>query len=362
MELQTQQQDAILQQKREAWGQMGVAVHQMEMQLQVEAQGYLRPLEVIPTKVEDLPDAESRLKEAKSGFTKIQDKRKEITSKFDAVAARLMQPEKSFADPIKVYSDAIIGLKRIAEDARKKQEMMQHEKNSCDTYFKTKRISIISELSQRVTDLVAKAYNHALNESTPLDRIEEYQKKCIDSVTVKSFQYTLPTFPTVYMTPDEVESVKAKYFPINVMDYVMDYSKQMHYKFSDYSIAIQNKEAALALAHKQQQEEKEKAEQIAQQQRMAAKIESASFEPVIEPVDVKALKHTYVVDMDETMESFLAIMAAFSANLHLCKKFLKVNKWFAFTAAQAATALGKAKIEDNNFAPAGITFKMIDKL
>jgi hypothetical protein len=41
---------------------------------------------------------------------------------------------------------------------------------------------------------------------------------------------------------------------------------------------------------------------------------------------------------------------------------LKVNKWFAFTPNQAATALAKVKCDDNNFAPAGIIFKEVDKL
>ena len=360
-ELQAQDQE-VLEQKKQAWGQMGVAVHQTEMQLQVEAQSYLTSLAVLPTTIEEIPGAEDKLSAAKKGLTAITNKRKEVTSKFDAVAARLMAPEKSFVDPIKVYSDAIIKLKKEDEANKAKLRNIDEEKNRCREFFQNKKIEVESGLNEKLIGMVSRCYEHALNENITMENLSMYLDKCADSVTVKSFPIDTPVFVNYHISADEVVSIRQQTFIIDQSSYPSLFGKMIESKFSDYEVAIGKKAAALALSQKQDQEKQAEIKQEAQQQTMANKIESAAFVPNVAPSETKALKHGYIVDMPETVESVLMIMAAFSANIQLCLKYLKVTKWFSFTAQQAATALGKVKCEDNSFQPSGIIFKQIDKL
>ncbi len=360
-ELQTQDQ-AVLEQKRTAWGQMGVAVHQTEMQLQVEAQSYLIPLEVLPTAIAEIQSAEEKLVAAKKGLTAITNRRKEVTTQFDAVTARLMAPEKSFAEPIKIYTDAIIKLKKEDEANKAKLRNIEDEKNRCRTFFQDNKIAIELQLENKLTELVAKCYSHALETNVSVENIKVYLDEVTKKLTVNSFAFKDVLFANNYISVDDVAQIKKEVFIINQESYVARFADLIDAKFSDYEIAFNNKAEALAQAQKADEAAKAQAATAAQHQTMANKIESASFVPNVAPSDTKALKHGYIVDMDETVESVLIIMAAFSANINLCLPFLKVNKWFSFTAQQAATALGKVKCADNSFQPAGINFKQIEKL
>jgi len=360
-ELQLQEQE-VLEQKKQAWGQMGIAVHQTEMQLQAEAQSYLTSLAVLPTSIEEIPGAEEKLSAAKKGLTSITNKRKKVTSKFDAVTARLMDPEKSFADPIKIYSDAIIKLKKEDEANKAKLRNIEEEKNRCRTFFQDNKIAIELSLENKLTELVAKCYSHALETNVSVENIKTYLDAVVNKLTVNSFAFKDVLFANNYISVDEVAKIKNEVFVINQESYVKRFADLIEAKFSDYEVASNNKAAALAQAKKADEEAKAQAATAAQQQTMANKIESAAFVPNVAPSETKALKHGYIVDMPETVESVLMIMAAFSANINLCLKYLKVSKWFSFTAQQAATALGKVKCEDNSFQPSGIIFKQIDKL
>jgi len=362
MELQlTTEQTQVIAQKRDAWAQMGEAVYRSELTLQIQAQAALTDI-VLPSTIEDVPSAEERLKSIKSAAAMIQNNRKAVTSKFDDVTARLMMPEKSFTEPIKMLSDAIIQVKKVYEVEQAKKQARFDEIKRCRDHYTNEKIRIESELSNKVNSLVARCYEHALNTNVSVADLPAYLKKAKAAVTSDQFTALARNFSYSILTQDEVMSVIQELFTVNQQAYAVQFANDIDAKFSDYAVAIANKEQALQLA---QEDEKRKADELAQQQRqqqIAAKLESAATPTSIEPVLTKALKQSYEVDMPDSLESVLAVMAAFSANIHLCLPKLKVTKWWSFTPLQAAASLSKVKSDDNAFAPAGITFKTVDKL
>ncbi len=357
----TQEQSQVIAQKREAWAQMGEAVYRSELQLQIQAQAALADIE-LPTTIEQVPVAEDRLKNIKSSLAAITNNRKAVTSKFDDVTARLMVPEKSFAEPIKMLSDAIIGVKQAYEAESKKKQARFDEIKRCQDHYRNEKIRVEAELAAKVNALVTRCYEHALNKDVKAADVVAYLNTAKASVTADQFPVQVRTFTPVILTAEECQAVCQDLAKIDQQQFADLFARDVDAKFSDYAVAIANKEQALQLAA---EEEKRKATEIGQQQQqqqVAAKLESAATSVNVEPVITKVLKKSYEVDMPDTVESILAVMGAFSANIHLCMPKLKVTKWWSFTPLQAAAALGKVKSDDNQFAPAGITFKVVSKL
>jgi len=357
----TQEQTQVIAQKREAWAQMGEAVYRSELTLQIQAQAALSDI-VLPSKIEDVPAAEDRLRSIKSSMAAITNNRKTITSKFDDVTARLMLPEKSFAEPIKMLSDAIINVKRDYEAEQSKKRARFDEIKRCQDHYRNEKIRIEAEMAAKVNNLVTRCYEHALNKDVKAADVVAYLNTAKASVTADQFPIQVRPFTPAILTAEECQAVCQDLAKIDQQYFADLFARDVDAKFSDYAVAIANKAQALQLAA---EEEKRKAVEIGQQQQqqqVAAKLESAATPSSVEPVITKALKQSFEVDMPETVESVLAVFGAFSANIHLCMPKLKVNKWWSFTPAQAAAALGKVKCDDNNFAPAGITFKVVEKL
>ena len=213
-----------------------------------------------------------------------------------------------------------------------------------------------------MNELVDRACTHALNTDVRPEAILEYKDKCFGSVTAARFEIKEQPFIPTKITSEESLQVWKKYFPIDVSPYVQSFRDGLAAKLSDYPVAFANKEQALKI---QQDEAKATADALAlkqQQSELASKMQQAAQPVSVEPVITKALKKSYEVDMPDSVESILQVMAAFSANIHLCMPKLKVTKWWSFTPLQAANALGKVKSDNNSFEVTGITFKEVDKL
>jgi hypothetical protein len=130
---------AIIEKKRSSWALMGEKIYKQELELQVRAQDALRKLEVLPATIDDVPAAETALKEVGILKRQIETDRKSITSKFDPVFERLMAPEKSFAVPMAAYVAAIIAIKK--EEERKAQE----RKNKTDELARIRQALITTQ-------------------------------------------------------------------------------------------------------------------------------------------------------------------------------------------------------------------------
>ena len=356
-------QSEIIDQKRQSWGQMGVVVYKQELQLQAEAQAIIHTI-AHPKTIEDVPAAELKLKEVKAAQKTIEGKRKEITGRFDDVVSRLMQPEKSFADPITKLSTSIIDIKKTYEAEQKKRQLVIDEAQRLRLYYSNESARVKSELLQKVNTLVSRCYEKALqDENVKPVNIEQYINVSKEAVKGQHFAFTITKFGITYEDNIQLNTdLFNEAMNIDLEYYSGEFKRQIDYKFSDYEVAYSNKALALAAAKKEEEENKKAIEEKKKSEELAAKLEATATPVHAAPLFTKALKKSYEVDMPETVESVLNIMAAFSANINKCLPKLKVNKWFAFTPGQAANVLGKLKSEDNSFHPDSITFKEVDKL
>lgn len=355
------EESEIIQKKRTAWGNLGVTVHETELLLQMRAQAAISRV-TMPANIAEVTEAESSLIELKAAQKQIEAERKGITSKLDDLAQRLMQPEKSLNEPITNLSNAIIGLKKEDERIQQIKMLKQQELSSLRERVKSYLAQKDFEFKTDINEKVTAAYQHALQKDIKPDDITEFINACLNKVGVVHFTIDRPGVTLKYVLPEEFELILEETFVFDPQAYLQLLGSELTDKFADYDVAYQNKQAALQLAEKEAAEKKAQLKSDLENQQIANKIEAASTPIVNEAPQVKALKKSYEVDMPDNMENAIKILSAFAANRFLCLPKLRVTKWFAFTPAQAATALAKVKCDDNNFQPSGIVFKEVDKL
>lgn len=346
--------------KRVQWGNMGVAVHQTEMQLQVQAQAIILALSTPPTEPSQVAEAESKYKALRADAVKLQNDRKEITSKIDAVTARLMEPEKSLTPAFLAYSEAIIKIKK-AEEARVAASMaIEDEKKAVREYISNGVAILEAKFKNMIAEKVGAAYAYALGEGNiSPEALDLYLVKCAAKLTAKDFPGQVTPLPIKHITQEEYLSIEKSL--VRPIDWLALYGEELKSRFKDYTIAFSNKEAALRIA-KEEAEAKAKADadELLNKQ-AAAKLEAVS-ESVTVSTDLKALKKVYKIQMEETPENAIRILSSVVANWKQCAPKIRVKKWFQFSVSNAIVALEGMKNEDNAFAPNGITFIETDKL
>jgi hypothetical protein len=347
-----------------AWLGMGLSVQKTEMQLQAIAQKALNDV-VLPVKFEEVTKAESKLIEIKKSKTECEELRKKITGTLDKLSKRLMEPEKSFEPKISELTSAIIKVKKDEEvrlsNVRKADEERARVKEIVLNLITNKDYEFKSFIDGRVS----LALQYALSDGNiSPDKLEEYIDICSKKYDEKKFALVFPGYSPTSITSAEVSDIVAANFKWDANFYVNLYREELKKKFVDYHVAFANKQAAIEAAQKEEADKQKALAEEKENKELSAKLEANAvpLETMQVTSNVRQLKKSYEVDMPETFDSAMAILAAMIANKEKCLTKLKVNKWFAFTPAQAATALSKVKCDDNNFAPAGINFKEVAKL
>lgn len=352
----------MLAEKREAWGEMGVLVYESELELSARAQSAIMKIKY-PDSFEELTKAEGLLKEVNSARIQLEADRKEITGKFDAVTARLMQPEKQLIEAHAKFKAKIVEVKELKEKADRTKQLHDNEvkmvKQHILTYCAEANLAYHSQINKQV----AKAYEWALENNVEPEGLVSYLKPVKDKFTLATFTPPAPTFKVEFLDLTEVNLLLDENYRIDTAGYLKTYHDQLDEKFSDYAVAYMNKKDALALSIKEAAEAQAKLEAEKSNAELAAKI-AASSEPIQMNVGpaVKALKKSYEVEMEETQFNAMKIIQAYAANMVECDKYLNISKWFSVTPKQMATALAKVKNTDERFQPEGIVFKEVSKL
>lgn len=360
----TNEQNKTLADKRSAWANLGAAIYKLDLELQASAQQLIGKL-IYPTDIKQVEEAEKALKEVKSERIKLENRRKEITNPVNERMSELMASEKSLTDPIAKAESAIISIKkaeqeRIDSEKKRQNQIIQLTEFCKLTFEKAKNEHVLY-----INDVCTKSYLNALNKgilpenvlSMIDDFINSFQKEKFYTPVINVFNYDK-------IKVEEAEEIVNRYKTIvNADELYKLLCDEIRKKFSDYEVAFLNKEEAAKKANEEDAAKKAEVENQNKMAEIASKISaSAEHQQPVVTNNVKALKSVYKVDMPETVESVLLIMAAFSGNIDKCLPKLKVNKWFAFTPLQAATCLEKIKNDDENFNPQGIIFKSHDKL
>lgn len=353
----------IIEQKGEAWRTMGKAIHNTEMQLQSMAQATLLKT-TNPETVEDVVMAEMVLADMKKDATMIQFERKKITSKFDEVSARLMQPEKSLIEPIAKLQNQIIAIKKSDEVRVAKEQAKIQEKKFLTEFVVKETAQLDSKFKTFIADKVKTAYEFALGKGDiKFENVDGYIAKVLARITIADFTNTIKPPSLIYITVDEFNSILADHCNLETTpeDYVKLFETDLCARFSDYSIAVNNKQQALEIAEKEAADKALKQKEELSNKEAAASLASLSVSSVVSQ-EFKPLKQAWEISMEENPENAIKILAAVVGNWAKASARIGVKKWFQFSVQNAITCLEKLKNEDETFAPQGIVFKTYDKL
>jgi hypothetical protein len=354
--------EEILASKGAAWAAYGENLTNEEYTLQLMAHKAVSTL-TDPTSVEQIPQAENALKILSAAHSAISEKRKEITRVFDELTTRLMEPEKSVKERGEKLKGAVIALKRVLEEqnaAKSRQdqllkdyrELCQRKKAEWVLGFKTNSARIISSMYQELLALGA-----------TVDQANAAVTEKIAKVKAVAKPVIAP--PATALAIEQSTQISSQELNIDVeFSTLLDaFANDLTRQFADYAVALTNKNEAIQKAQSEEAAKKAKAEEEKRNSDTAAKITAQSQALVPEQtVATKNLKRGYEVDMPETLESAVAIMGAFVANVDKCLPHLRVAKWMSLTVKQMANPLGKVKSEDEHFQPVGIVFKETEKL
>lgn len=357
--------DEVVQKKRVAYANLGETIHRAEMTLQANIQLALKLLAVHPTKIEDINEAEAKLKEFISCRVQISAQRKVISGMFSPVLDRLINYEKQLTDPETAFKNELVELKKKHEEEEFKKQRLEAARKNLLLFIKNKLTEHDMTCRSLIAKKVGELYKEALEtlDINP-DNIAPFIEQAKTMLGVLDFNLEKPTPSSEVLLKEEVTKTINDNWNLNPHAYVTVFQEALEQKFFDYSVAYQNKVAALELAAKEEAENQKKLEDQKKDAEVANSLEanSTTLFPTSVGHPVKALKKSFAIDMPETSESAFKIIAHFIANKQKCMAKMKVQKWFSITPAQMAAQLARLKNEDNAMELEGIVFKEVESL
>lgn len=358
------QNSEIIIQKRAAWADVGEVIHTTELKLKAQSEAILATL-IEPKSIEGIAASEAALTEAKKQANALIAERKLTTDPLATVASRLMQHEKMLLNKFPEIEKQLISLKqqkKAADDlANATAEEKKQLREICALHITNTDI-IFRQVIEKQVDF---AFSYALGVGC-IDEagLKDYLAKVKLKYTVENFTTPAPTVTLKNVPKAEFEVIWGQ----NVVSvkpaetYINLYLTTLEKKFEFYNVSLMNKKAAIEASEKATAEaaanlakEQKSGEIAAALNSMATSIEAAPQSKV------KDLKTVYVLDMEETEQNALLIIAAFVANFENTKQYVK-SGWFNLKVEQMGKALVSLKNKDNKFSCTGIIFKTEDKL
>lgn len=353
-----------------AWSKMGLLMRETDMKLQAMAQSALQKIK-IPTTIDEIIDAEKLVVELRADYNSILEERKKVTSKLDGAIAHLMEPEKLITPAVKPLVDAILSLKKLAEEQNNKVKYHSEEIKRIKEQIANHITNFDATCKQKIVELVDKAYSFALgNGDIKAEEVENYISRLMksDKTSEKEFKISEPDFHLKYThtTSDERKELweNAIFGLKEPMIYRQDLHDALTAKFEFYDIAVKNKAESLKLAAQEREAAEAEIKKQASEAETANKLNSISTVHDATPVSThKELKKVYTIDMiGENWNDATMVMTAFVANLDKCKDEIRVKNIWNLSIAQMAVALQNIKNKDNAFEFGTLKFKLTDKL
>lgn len=354
-----------IEKKADAWRRFGVVIANSELQFQARAQAIIAKLKK-PTGMEDLSDAENTLKLVKQDANKLAEDRIAITSRFDSVKKRLMDPEKSIVDAIPEIEKAIFDIRKAEQERAGKQKAKIEEQKRVKELFLTEAIKMDSQYKQKISDQVVKAFNYALGKgSVTIVGLPEYlaKVKAANGFSEYDFTWDMPSVTLIYNTREEIlpiwQEVDKTITPGS--QYVADYHKKIDDQFEFFTTALKNKEAAIKLQKENAEREAEELAKAARAKETVVKLDAIATTTAEIVSGAKPLKEYYEVDMEDTDQNAIKIIAAFVGNFELCRPGVRVKSMLKISVEQMASALAWVKNKDDKF-QCGVNFVKKEKL
>jgi hypothetical protein len=353
--------EQVVEQKRSAWGKMGIAIYNKELSLQAKSQEIIATL-VLPTEFERIPQAEEILKVAKQNTAAIEEERKTVTTKLNSVIDRLMLAEKAATQKTTEFANGLLQLKKRAKEWEIKEQQKVHELKQIAEKVRLYIADINAALLNEFSKFKSDSYEYALANIKPQD-LPAYLTKVKARLTVKKYTINPPNMTAQFNTQDVVDAEVLKTFnPKPAAEYIEGFIADIDLKFNDYKLAWDNKEQALQLNKQESQEDAEAIAQQKQQETVAANIQAMASTPSV-GYGGKSLNEVFKLAMEETFEHANIIIMAYLTNAEKCRDEIRVTKWLTgFGVKQMISALEKIKNDDNKFDFNGLKWTKEDKL
>lgn len=346
--------------KRVAWGGLGVQIYHSELSLQLVAQEISKKLITeIPTN--KIADAEKALADVRTLYRALVESRKNVTSKLDAVTDRAMLPEKGVLAAIEKNVAEIIKAKKQQEEERKTQDNKDKELKQVAEKVRVYVADMHASYLNAQAKLLADSYKHALDKEIGMESLTEYLTKIKGRVTIASMTTPSPKIAAIFNTQEDVDAeILRNFIPWTAQKYVDGFQLDLKNKYSDWELALKNKETAAEISTKELAETIDAINDNKEQEVIGAKLDT--FASPVQESGVKELKRPYKIPEPETMDQAYTIMNAFIVNKKLCIPHLTKIKPVNFGIKQMMAALEGIKNNDENFAFTGLVFTQIEKL
>lgn len=356
-----------IEQKQANWSKFATKVHDTELRLQATKEALIKQLKDIPYDSAKIEGYEIILKNARASENALIEDRKTVTKVLDGLSARLMMPEKELASARGVYETGLLQVKKTKRDNDAVIAAKASEVARVKEFYSNSIAQQHAAFESAIVNKVSKAFEQALTKKLDSTAVAEIWPKIKELLTQANFITTQAEVSVVYMKPEDVTAIFTSLHAKNAkapMVYVEKWHKMLFEKFEMYDIAFKNSEASLVQTKQDQATALNNIADEAADAVVAAKLDAISA-----PTDAavligggRALKQVFKLDMEETEQSVITIIAAFAANWSQAKEQLGVRKWFKLSVDQMGGALVTLKNKDNAFEVSGIKFALIDKL
>lgn len=367
-------QEQVIERKRNGFANYAVESHNVLLSLQSRAQKAIETASQLPTSTDQIIEAEATLKILKKEQQDISTDRKYQTSKLDKFFENLMAPEKAIAQAIPAYESAIIKLKQEKQKADAATENKANELKKIKEQFAVHINNSKAGFENLITDTVNAQYAYALKNfkdaSTIMAGAEEmklsdYLIRCQGKILVSSFEIK-PVIPhSNYFTLEELYEVwkdtaipSASYLDGKL--FKAQFDNAVSDKFRHFAVAVKDAERSIEASNKQAEAAKAESNTTAAQQNIGAKLQ-ANAVVLDDTPTVKELKQKFEIDMPDTQESAMKIVAAFIGNIQKTSGEVR-GKWSTLSIGQMGEKLAAVKNKDNAFTVTGIVFKEVAKL
>jgi hypothetical protein len=302
---------------------------------------------------------EDIIKTLKQDEKRIQEGRKNITSKFDDVRDRLSLPEKTIKTYYQTIEKHLIQLKKLEEIQRRKLEEQERKILA----FKRDRMNAYNDevlaFKKHILSHIKQLYNTALDTISPLD-LDEF---------IESHQWDFNehrcrnTFNHSFLDDNETKINREIFSKWDSEDFVGYFLSEFKIAFKNFDIDILHKEEARKESERSSKEAEKIAEDTKQLDDVEVILETSVSRPVISlSGSTKALKKVYEINMSDTDETMASIIRAFFGNFVSCMANIKRGSKFDISIGDMGKSLCALKNKDNNFQPDNIIFKQIEKL
>lgn len=363
----TTEQLAEIEKRGLSWKLLGEGAAKLEMYLLENSDSMIKRAQkasIILT-IEDVQLAEQVLKNLTSDYIRSEEERKKVTTKFDKLNERFMAPNKAVQPHITKLRSNIVEFKTTLEKAQKAVEEKGKEVIYVKEYLLNQANAFDAACKTKIANKISSSYKYALDliEGKPrvrsVDKLKEHIAVVESHLTIKDFIFSPVSPKLVYLNELEYANMVLE---IEVpTDYVALFKNDIKQRYHDYETAVSQVEKALELDRKESADKEKAIAEELKNKDIAAKLEAIAV-PIVEKTEVKALKKSYAIDMEETKENAMKIMGAFIANFPACCEHIRLKNWFNISPTNMIGALQKLKNDDNAFECTGIVWKEVSKL